>query len=72
VDISSYPHVFLGLRDLITFLVSFVVENLSCMFGKDLLKRLLPHMTLSMFCEVITLNKSLPTFKTNVWPVNNM
>jgi hypothetical protein len=38
VDISLYPQVFLGLRDLIMFSVSFVVENLSCMFGKELLK----------------------------------
>jgi hypothetical protein len=38
VDISSYPHAFLGLRDLMMFSISFVVENLSCMCGKELLK----------------------------------
>jgi hypothetical protein len=36
VDISSYPHAFL--RDLMMLSISFVVENLSCMFGKELLK----------------------------------
>jgi hypothetical protein len=38
VDISSYSHVFLGLRDLMMLSISFVVENVSCMFGKELLR----------------------------------
>jgi hypothetical protein len=38
VDISSYPDVFLGLRDVMMLSVYFDVENLSCMFGKELLK----------------------------------
>jgi hypothetical protein len=38
VDISSYPHVFLGLRDLMMLSISFLFENLSYMFGKELLK----------------------------------
>jgi hypothetical protein len=38
VDISSYPNVFLGLMDLMMLSISFVVENLCCMFGKELLK----------------------------------
>jgi hypothetical protein len=38
VDTSSYPHVFLGLRDLMMLSISSVVKNLSSMFGKELLK----------------------------------
>jgi hypothetical protein len=38
VDILSYPQAFLGLRDLMMLSISFVVENLSCMIGKELLK----------------------------------
>jgi hypothetical protein len=38
VDISSFLHVFLGLRNLMMLSISSVVENLSCMFGKELLK----------------------------------
>jgi hypothetical protein len=38
LNISSYPHVFLGLRDFMMPSISFVVENLSFMFGKEWLK----------------------------------
>jgi hypothetical protein len=37
VEISSYPQVFFYVRDLIILSISFVVENLSCIFGKGLL-----------------------------------
>jgi hypothetical protein len=36
VEISSYPCEFLGLRDLIIFSISFVVENLRFIFGNEL------------------------------------
>jgi hypothetical protein len=38
MDISSYSHVFLGLKDLMMLSFSFVVENLCCMFTKELFK----------------------------------
>jgi hypothetical protein len=38
VDISSYPHIFLGLRDLMMLSISIVIDNLRCMFGKESLK----------------------------------
>jgi len=36
VGISSYPYVFLGLRDLIIFSVSCVVVDFNFIFGKEL------------------------------------
>jgi hypothetical protein len=37
VEISSYPQAFFDLRDLIILSISFVVENLGCLFGNGLL-----------------------------------